>query len=636
LLKDSALQEECARFRYCDYDGVGTSTTLRPDGTPGGLCGSGKTFTVDRSWSPVGAHFDDVGNALLTVFEVSSGEMWPDIMYTVVDAVNLKEDLPNHKDNNPAVALYFIVVTIMCAFLLLNLFVGVVVDNFDKMKKEGHSVITEKQKMWVETQQMALSCHPIRKVEVPEHPMRKKLHFIVESDKFELVIMACICTNVITMAMRTFDQANWYNDMLEIFNYIFIVIFAIEMVMKQLGLGLGEYFSRGWCRFDFVLVMLSILLMSELGIVSGGLQQYATLARVLRVARMFRLVQSNKELLNMFKTLMLSLPAIVNVAAVTLLQFFVYAVLGMNLFAHVKRQGAIKDHANFDGFWNAMFLLFRMSTGESYNGLMHDAMITGDDCRPVENDWLDPIGGCIRERPSNCGSPGGAPLFFLSFFIFSSLLLLNLLVAIILDNFGDQQEDDGIAALNEEDLEAFRVSWSEYDQRATGFIVEADLNKVLATLSSPLGTAGPRMEEGALREQTPTQIAEARSAARKVIKNLDIPDRLGKVSFNEVLGALAAQVTPEVELSEELVKSDVMRELYEKKQGIQAISRDNRAHTAIVQERGRMYTLEERTAVQAIQRQHNVRKAARNTVVENKAGGGEGAVAQVAAPTSTV
>jgi hypothetical protein len=541
LLKDSALQEECARFRYCDYDGVGTSTTLRPDGTPGGLCGSGKTFTVDRSWSPVGAHFDDVGNALLTVFEVSSGEMWPDIMYTVVDAVNLKEDLPNHKDNNPAVALYFIVVTIMCAFLLLNLFVGVVVDNFDKMKKEGHSVITETQKMWVETQQMALSCHPIRKIEVPEHPMRKKLHFIVESDKFELVIMACICTNVITMAMRTFDQANWYNDMLEIFNYIFIVIFAIEMVMKQVGLGLGEYFSRGWCRFDFVLVMLSILLMSELGLVSGGLQQYATLARVLRVARMFRLIQSNKELLNMFKTLMLSLPAIVNVAAVTMLQFFVYAVLGMNLFAHIKRQGAIKDHANFDGFWNAMFLLFRMSTGESYNGLMHDAMITGDDCRPLVKDWYDPVGQCTRELPTNCGSPGGAPLFFLSFFIFSSLLLLNLLVAIILDNFGDQAEDEDLSGLSDDDLHEFKVAWSEYDAKATGFIAENDLNKVLAILSSPLGTAGPRMEDGALREQTPTQIAEARGAARKVIKTLDIPDRLGKVSFNEVLGALGAR-----------------------------------------------------------------------------------------------
>ena len=626
LLKDADDQQACAKYAYCQFDAA------KPGGSTSKFCASGKQWVVSRSWAPVGAHFDDVGNALLTVFEVSSGEMWPDIMYTVVDAVNLKEDLPNHKDNNPAVALYFIVVTIMCAFLLLNLFVGVVVDNFDKMKKEGISVITDEQKMWVEAQTMALSCGPRRKVVVPENPLRKKLHHIVESERFELIIMACICINVITMAMRTFNQPVWYNDMLEKFNYAFIVIFAIEMVMKQVGLGFTEYFSRAWCRFDFVLVALSILLMSQLGLVSGGLQQYATLARVLRVARMFRLIQTNKELLNMFKTLMLSLPAIVNVAAVTLLQFFIYACLGMNLFAHIKHQGAIKDHANFDGFWNSMFLLFRMSTGESYNGLMHDAMITGDDCRPKIDNWWDPVGQCTRELPSNCGSPGGAPLFFLSFFIFSSLLLLNLLVAIILDNFGDQQEDDSLESLTEEDTEMFKVAWSEYDHCASGFIEVQDLAKVLGAMNEPLGCAGPRSEDGLRTNLTGAEIAEARASARKRIKTLDVPDRLGKVSFNEVLGALAAQVTPDVEISEELITSDVIRDLYAKKNRIDHIVADELRHVEHKAERGSLFTLEERSAVEAIQARHRGNKQRQR----DASGGEAGEVAQVAQPTATI
>ena len=327
--------------------------------------------------------------------------------------------------------------------------------------------------------------------------------------------------------------------MLEMFNYAFIVIFAIEMVMKQAGLGFAEYFSRAWCRFDFVLVALSILLMSQLGLVSGGLQQYATLARVLRVARMFRLVQTNKELLNMFKTLMLSLPAIVNVAAVTLLQFFIYACLGMNLFAHIKHQGAIKDHANFDGFWNSMFLLFRMSTGESYNGLMHDAMITGDDCRPKIDAWFDPVGQCTRELPSNCGFPAIAPIYFLSFFIFSSLMLLNLLVAIILDNFGDQQEDENLEALKKVDTDMFKIAWCDYDPYASGFITKQDLPKVLGALNEPLGCAGPLSKEGLRTNMTEAEVEEARASAQKRIKTLDIPDHLGKVAFSEVLGALA-------------------------------------------------------------------------------------------------
>merc|ERR550514_590708 len=206
--------------------------------------------------------------------------------------------------------------------------------------------------------------------------MRKKVFHVVESKVFELVIMACIMLNVVTMAMRAFDAPEWYSDMLEVINTVFIVIFAVEAALKIYGLGPSEYFARGWCRFDFTLVFLSIILMKEVGLVSGGLQQYATLARVLRVARMFRLMQTNKQLLTMFKTLVKSFPSIANVACVTLLLFFIYACLGMNLYANLKQTDALGPHANFEGFWMSMYILFRMSTGESYNGLMRDAMIS--------------------------------------------------------------------------------------------------------------------------------------------------------------------------------------------------------------------------------------------------------------------
>merc|ERR1711871_225410 len=394
-------------------------------------------------------HFDDVGNALLTVFEVSSGEMWPDIMYTVVDAVTVdgKSDLPMcspDSNNNcgtehaPEVAIYFILVTIMCAFLLLNLFVGVVVDNFDKMKKEGVSIVTDEQQLWINSQTMALECAPVRKLTPPTMIFRRKVFEILESKAFELFIMGCIVVNVIVMAARVYDASSAHNDALDALNYVFIVIFAVEAAVKIFGLGPAEYFARGWCRFDFTLVALSILLMKQVGLVGGGLQQYATLARVLRVARMFRLMQTNKQLLTMFKTLVKSFPSIANVACVTLLLFFIYACLGMNLYANLKQTDALGPHANFEGFWMSMYILFRMSTGESYNGLMRDAMVSGDDCVGEQPKISCPAGG-MADRPSNCGSAAGAPLYFLSFFILSSLLMLNLLVAIILDNFGDTQ-----------------------------------------------------------------------------------------------------------------------------------------------------------------------------------------------------
>merc|ERR1711988_1388082 len=326
-------------------------------------------------------------------------------MYTVVDAVVIdgKADLPSHKEFNTAVALYFIFVTIMCAFLLLNLFVGVVVDHFDKMKKEGVSIVTDEQQLWIDSQTMALECAPVRKPNPPTNPLRNVIYKVVESKPFELGIMAMIMLNVVVMAARVFDAPKAHHDTLVALNYVFIIIFAVEAVLKIIGLGPHEYFLRGWCRFDFTLVVLSILLMEDLGLVSGGLQQYATLARVLRVARMFRLMQTNKQLLTMFKTLVKSFPSIANVALVTLLLFFIYACLGMNLYANVKQTDGLGPHANFNGFWESMFLLFRMATGESYNAVMRDAMISGDECTAEVVNVTVPC----ETIPTDCGSAWG-------------------------------------------------------------------------------------------------------------------------------------------------------------------------------------------------------------------------------------
>lgn len=606
LLPYGGDQDECSLLWYCgDGNFTGSATVGGPPsnmfkslaaGTPQ-ICD--KNFTAQRSWSPVGAHFDDVGNALLTVFEVSSGEMWPDIMYTVVDAVTVdgQSDLPMcaPSDNNkcgtehaPEVAIYFILVTIMCAFLLLNLFVGVVVDSFDKMKKEGVSIVTDEQQLWIDSQIMALECAPVRKLDPPTNPLRRVLFKLVESKPFELGIMAMIMLNVIVMAARVFDASKSHHDALVALNYVFIVIFAVEAVLKLIGLGPREYFLRNWCRFDFTLVVLSIVLMEDLGLVGGGLQQYATLARVLRVARMFRLMQTNKQLLTMFKTLVKSFPSIANVACVTLLLFFIYACLGMNLYANLKQTDALGPHANFEGFWMSMYILFRMSTGESYNGLMRDAMISGEDCVAVVPNAL--CGGTV-DRPSNCGSAAGAPLYFLSFFILSSLLMLNLLVAIILDNFGDTQTFEN-CAVQHGDLSIFSKMWSEFDPKATGFMDSHDLERFLRTLPLPLGV-------------DPGEDGDLTTAVAEKVKRMDIPERAGNVSFNEVLSSLCSLAVPQVILPQDLLHSEMMKDLITKKNNIPSIRRDDKHQRTVnrdmFEKKGRLYTIQERHFARVIQ-----------------------------------
>ncbi len=77
-------------------------------------------------------------------------------------------------------------------------------------------------------------------------------------------------------------------------------------------------------------------------------------------------------------TLVYILPSLANIGSMICLLIFIYAVLGMQIFAEVKFRpasagglGALRDYANFREFGSAMLLLFRCATGESWNLLMH-------------------------------------------------------------------------------------------------------------------------------------------------------------------------------------------------------------------------------------------------------------------------
>ena len=97
--------------------------------------------------------------------------------------------------------------------------------------------------------------------------------------------------------------------------------------------------------------------------------------RVFRVVRLLRLIPKASGLRTLFQTLAFSFPALFNVGGVLSLFFFIYAVVGVQLFGNVKRGIHLNRHANFEHFGRALLTLFRMSTGESWNGIMHDAII---------------------------------------------------------------------------------------------------------------------------------------------------------------------------------------------------------------------------------------------------------------------
>ena len=98
------------------------------------------------------------------------------------------------------------------------------------------------------------------------------------------------------------------------------------------------YFHSGWNCFDFIIVcgtLISILIANSTSINIGT---QATLVRAFRIGRVFRLIHRAKSLKMIFDTFMITIPSLANVGAILLLLIYIYAILGVNLFATVKLQ----------------------------------------------------------------------------------------------------------------------------------------------------------------------------------------------------------------------------------------------------------------------------------------------------------
>jgi hypothetical protein len=259
-----------------------------------------------------------------------------------------------------------------------------------------------------------------------------------------------------------------------------------------------------------------------------------------------------KGLWTLFQTLVYSLPALVNVGSVFFLFMFISAIMGMSLFGNVRMGAFINEHANFTTVPNALLVLMRMSTGESWNGIMHDAMVQtgckkvlqaftnrdGHIILPTEktNVWYDARddrlkGATMEDISDQCGPAGFITIFyFMLFVILCAFLLLNLVIAVILDNFQSSTNNEELE-VSRSNLLNYGNAWSQLDPRGTMFIPTAKLSKLLEMVNPPIGVAGmphPQLE------------------VQNIIMSVDIPNRTycgaPHVHFLEVLHALAGRI----------------------------------------------------------------------------------------------
>ncbi|XP_058888271.1 sodium channel protein type 2 subunit alpha-like isoform X1 [Acipenser ruthenus] len=437
-------------------------------------------------WKNVKINFDNVGAGYLALLQVATFKGWMDIMYAAVDSRDLQFQ-PDY-EVNLYMYLYFVIFIIFGSFFTLNLFIGVIIDNFNQQKKKfgGQDIfMTEEQKKYYNAMKKLGSKKPQKPIPRPMNKFQGFVFDFVTKQVFDITIMILICLNMITMMVETDDQTEQMQLNLYRVNLVFIILFTGECVLKMVSLR-HYYFTIGWNIFDFVVVILSIVGMFLAEIIEKYFVS-PTLFRVIRLARIgriLRLIKGAKGIRTLLFALMMSLPALFNIGLLLFLVMFIYAIFGMSNFAYVKKESGIDDMFNFETFGNSMICLFQITTSAGWDGLLAPILNRG---QPDCDNEIDHPGSSIK---GNCGNPSVGILFFVSYVIISFLIVINMYIAIILENFSVATEESA-EPLSEDDFEMFYEVWEKFDPDATQFMEYAKLSNFADALDPPLRVAKP-------------------------------------------------------------------------------------------------------------------------------------------------
>uniref|UniRef100_A0A8C1LFT3 Voltage-dependent L-type calcium channel subunit alpha n=1 Tax=Cyprinus carpio TaxID=7962 RepID=A0A8C1LFT3_CYPCA len=505
----------------------------------------GKPEKAQRSWENSDFNFDDVLQGMMALFAVSTFEGWPGLLYRAIDSHT--EDVGPIYNYRVIISIFFIIYIIIIAFFMMNIFVGFVIVTFQEQGEQEYKncELDKNQRQCVE---YALKARPLRRY-IPKNPYQYKVWYVVNSTYFEYLMFTLILLNTICLAMQHHGQSQSFSKAMNILNMLFTGLFTVEMILKLIAFKPRHYFVDAWNTFDALIVVGSVvdIAITEVNVsnlslnmhvymlvvcpwprplpsprlrcLSLGLQNTEdnarisiTFFRLFRVMRLVKLLSRGEGIRTLLWTFIKSFQALPYVALLIVMLFFIYAVIGMQMFGKIalRDQSQINRNNNFQTFPQAVLLLFRCATGEAWQ----EIMLACSPNRPCEK------GSEVGHSSEVCGSHF-AIIYFVSFYMLCAFLIINLFVAVIMDNFDYLTRDWSI--LGPHHLDEFKRIWAEYDPEAKGRIKHLDVVTLLRRIQPPLGFG----------KLCPHRVACKRLVSMNMPLNSD-----GTVMFNATLFAL--------------------------------------------------------------------------------------------------
>ena len=227
--------------------------------------------------------------------------------------------------------------------------------------------------------------------------MHTKIYDLVESSTFKNFILFIILLNGITMGIETYPSVHEYiKDELYIFDQIVITIFMVEIILRIYA-HKKRFFKDSWSLFDLSIVLISMFPANTV----------FEIFRILRIFRLLRVITIVPQMRKIVMALASVIPGMASIAGLMSILFYIAAVMSSQLFGEQFPEW-------FGSLGSSLYTLFQVMTLESWSmGI----------ARPV-----------MEVYPH-------AWLFFIPFIFIVTFIMINLIVAVVVDAMNHLSEN---------------------------------------------------------------------------------------------------------------------------------------------------------------------------------------------------
>ena len=501
--------------------------------TGAGIYNKSTCLAQNYTWQNWRRDFDNVGDAMLTLFGVATTDEWMDVLF-MTSSVSGVPDIAPSGNNRPIYVLFLMIYMVVMNFFLLNVFVSVLVDSFFETKKSvekelresltsgkaADKIMSEVERRFFDFYQRVLVyVKPPIDTPYEDDSWRHRVRRVVRSAFFDNAVFIVAGAHIIVEATAFASEPPLYLPTLIYVDFAATIAFCVVTVLRIITYGLLGFLRQSWVTWVEIVVNVITLTatIGRLVFPNSWIFELMSLFRIFRLTRVFSATTGLRLLVH---TLRQSAANFLAVLFVVFLIFYLFATLGMMLFGRVSwRNNAtgIDDMANFSRIDLALGTLLRVATFDNWQRIMWDAQMTQGsrgDSGPIPCD--ENIGDCGR-------SPYVTVPFFFVFIFLGQWIGINCFTAVLLESFSSAETMERMA-VKEVDVLNFRRLWKKVSGGRGKTMTTQQLSTFLVRLGD--SSLGPRLPGKDIR------------AALRVMSQLDIEVHNNQVTQSAVFDAL--------------------------------------------------------------------------------------------------